>query len=77
MLINCGNYFNENSLNQVCRALEKGEKVEVYIDCIGHSRNNNEQEAYKEALLQKYGDKLSIESRKGGYSNSYLYFLQG
>ena len=74
--INGGNYFHERAFNEVCEALEKGESIEVYIDVIGHSRNNYEQEAYKEALENKYGDRLKVEKNDGAYSYSYSYRLK-
>lgn len=77
MLINGGNYFHEKAFNEICEALEKGgEAVRVGIDCIGHARNNNEQEAYKEALEKKYGDRLQITKRDGVNSYSYSYELK-
>ena len=76
MLIDGGNYFHEKAFNEICEALEQGETVEVYIDCIGHTRNNNEQEAYKEALFKKYQDRLKVEKDGGGYSYSYSYELK-
>ena len=74
--INGENYFNEKSFNEICEALEKAEAVEVYIDVIGHSRNNYEQEAYREALEQKYGDRLKVDKIDGAYSYSYTYGLK-
>ena len=69
------NYFNEQSFNEICEALENGESISVYIDCIGHTRNNNEQEAYKEALTEKFGSRLQAECSKGANSYSYSYRL--
>ena len=74
--INGGNYFHEKAFSEICETLERGEAVEVYIDCIGHTRNNNEQEAYKEALEKKYGDKLQTIENGGAYSYSYSYQLK-
>lgn len=74
--INGGNYFHEKAFNEICEALEQGEAVQVYIDCIGHTRNNNEQEAYKEALQEKYASRLAIDKNEGGYSYSYTYGLK-
>ena len=76
MLINGGNYFHKKAFNEICKALEQGENVEVYIDCIGHTRNNNEQEAYKEALEEKYGDKLQAKCKAGVCSYKYAYCLK-
>lgn len=75
-LVNGQNYFNPISFNEICEALEQGETVSVYIDCIGFTRNNNEQEAYKEALTKKYGDRIQAERFDGGFSYSYSYQLK-
>lgn len=74
--INCGNYFNEKAFNQVCNALEEKQEVKVYIDCMGHTRNNYEQETYKEELEKKYADSLKTTLIDGGYSYSYSYYLK-
>lgn len=75
-VLNAGNYFHEKGFNEICEKLEKGESIEVYIDVIGHSRNNQEQEVYKEELLLKYGDRLQVERVEGGFSYSYSYRLK-
>jgi hypothetical protein len=75
MLVNGENYFNPLSFNKACKALEQGNKIEMYIDVIGHTRNNMVQEEYKEALIKKYGDRLSIEKEEGSYSYNYSYKL--
>ena len=74
--INGGNYYHEKAFNEICEALERAETVKVYIDCIGHTRNNNEQEAYKEALVAKYKDRLNVDISAGGHSYHYIYKLQ-
>lgn len=75
-IVNGANYFNEKSFNEICEALESAKTVKVYIDCIGHTRNNNEQEAYKEALIEKYQDRLKVDKIDGSYSYSYMYGLR-
>lgn len=75
-LIDCANDFYESRFNEVCAALEQGEKIQVYIDCIGHTRNNMAQEAYKRALVEKYGDELTVECSEGAYCYSYIYCLK-
>ena len=70
------NHFNKKSFNEMCEVLEKAESIEVYIDCTGHTRNNDEQEAYREALENKYGDRLKVEKIDGAYSYSYTYGLK-
>ncbi len=74
--INGGNYFHDKAFNEICETLEQGEAVKVYIDCIGHTRNNDEQENYKEALEKKYGDRLQTTEHSGAYSYSYSYQLK-
>ena len=75
-VINGQNYFNEKSFNEICEALESGEAVGVYIDVIGHGTNNREQEIYKEALIEKYQDRLKVDKIDGSYSYSYMYGLR-
>lgn len=58
--INGSNYFNQKSLDQMIQALEQGEVINIYIDCIGHTRAEIEEWHYKTALQNKYGDKLII-----------------
>ena len=74
--INGGNYFHDKAFNEICEALERAQAVQVYIDCIGHTRNNNEQEAYREALVEKYQDRLKVDKIDGAYSYSYAYMLR-
>lgn len=74
--INGQNYFNEKSFNEICEALEKMQVVSVYVDCIGHTRNNNEQEIYKEKLIEKYRDRLKVDKIDGAYSYHYEYGLR-
>ena len=74
--INCHNDFYESSFNEVCAALEQGEAVHIYIDCIGHTRNNWAQDSYKDHLVKKYGDKLKITREEGAYCYSYNYELK-
>lgn len=62
-LIDGKNYFNETSLNEMCAALESGEAIRIYIDCIGHTRDTMETANYVEALKKKYGDKLQIDTK--------------
>ncbi len=76
MLINGENYFNDMSLKNACAALEKGETIDLYVDCIGHTRNNTVQEEYKEALTEKYGDNLTSVKNKGAFSYYYSYKLK-
>lgn len=76
IIVNGRNYFNQNSFTEMCEVLEKGQVLEVYIDCIGHSRNNYEQENYRKSLQQKYKDQLEYEVLQGNWSYSYIYRLK-
>lgn len=70
------NYFNNDDLNKMIEMLDKGETISVGISCIGHTRNNTEQENYKKALKEHYRDKLEIMLNDGAYSYSYSYKLK-
>lgn len=74
--VNCGNYFTEGRLNELCEVLEKEGAARVYIDCTGHSRNNWEQDTFREELLKRYGARLDVECVKGAYSYHYEYRLK-
>lgn len=76
VFVNGDVYFNEKSLQKMCEVLESGETVSVGIDCIGHAKNNREQEIYKDALTEKYGDRLIVECSEGAHSYSYSYKLK-
>lgn len=39
-LMSGSNYFKQDNLEEMIDTLDNGEKIEVYIDCIGHTRNN-------------------------------------
>ena len=55
------NYFNEERLKEMIQLLDKGEQIKIGIECIGHTRNNMEQENYKEALKKHYGNRLEVK----------------
>lgn len=74
MLINCKNYFNEKSFQEVCEALESGKDVQIYIDCIGHTRSAYESSNYDKALKEKYGDRLV--NHDDAVFNPYSYKLK-
>jgi hypothetical protein len=74
--INCGNDFYQDKFVIVCERLEEGLLVDVYIDCIGHTRNNMTQEHYKKKLIEKYGDRLEVIYHDGVCSYSYSYKLK-
>ena len=71
-LVNGKNYFNEESLKEMCERLETGETIGIYIDCIGHARNQMETAAYVRALKDKYGDKLIVDTESNWYTEYKL-----
>lgn len=73
--ISCGNGFYQKYFDEVCEELEKGEKVNVGICCIGHTLNNMTQDKYKEELVKKYGSRLNVKCNEGWCSYSYTYNL--
>lgn len=70
------NYFQEKYLKEMIALLDEGKTIQVGIACIGHTRNNTEQENYKRALIEHYGDKLEIKQSPGAYSYHYEYKLR-
>ena len=75
VFVSGSNYFNKDSLNKMISLLNEGKVINVGIDCIGHTRNNMEQEAYKKALEEYYGNKLITIYNSGICSYSYSYKL--
>lgn len=73
-MVNGKNYFNEKSLNEMIERLESGETIAIYIDCIGHTRTQNETANYVRALKERYGDKLQADDKT---AFTTLYSLKG
>lgn len=74
--VNGTNDFNKNSFNEMCGFLRRGERIEVVISCIGHTRNNMVQEDYRRALEEEFGDELITTYHEGVCSYSYMYELK-
>ena len=70
------NCFQEKYLNKMIELLDAGKRIKVGIDCIGHTRNNMEQENYREALEKHYGNKLEVIYNDGWCSYGYDYQLK-
>lgn len=70
--INGNNYFNEEGLKRMIDALEQGEEITIYIDCIGFTRAEIAEWHYKQALREKYGDKLIEGKDKFGSATFQL-----
>lgn len=71
------NYFNEEDLQKAIKLLDEGNTINIGISCIGHTRHNMEQENYKKALIEHYGDLLEIKTITGAYCYIYEYTLKG
>lgn len=71
-LVDCKNYFNEESLAELEQILETGEGVGIYINCIGHTRNRMETANYVDALQAKYGPRLAVSHDLTFYPVYYL-----
>ena len=70
------NIFRKENFEEMCKELESGERIAVYIDCIGHGRNNDTQDDYNNALNKKYGKQLEEKFIEGSFSYSYEYQLK-
>lgn len=75
-VINGTNGFYLKAFNQMVEELKKGEEIEVYIDCIGHTRNNMEQMDYKRHLEERFGDRLISTYIGPDHCFSYKYKLK-
>lgn len=72
-LINVSNDFRTERFNVLCEELEQGERVQIYVACIGHTRKVWVEEEYAKQLQKKYGERLCIE--EGQWET--VYFLKG
>ena len=74
VFVDGGNEFDEKYLQQMVAELESGNTIAIYISCIGHSRTERVERAYKNKLIEKYGDKLYV--MESGYYLSDLLYLK-
>lgn len=58
MTINVTNDFCTEKLEELKAALINGEKVHIYVDCIGHTRAEWVEAAYVRELKKEFGDRL-------------------
>ena len=70
------NGFNEKDFNKMVELLDSGNKIQVGISCIGHTRNNMEQENYKKAFEEHYGNRLEVSLDALVNTYSYTYYLK-
>ena len=73
--IDVANDFYPDKLQLLIAAIDKGLKVAPMVDCIGHTRNNMAQERYKDALIERYGSRLTIKREDGWCVYNYIYKL--
>lgn len=73
--VNGGVEYEEIHFKEMCEVLEKGDRVTVYIDCVGTGRNNREQDNYRVKLEERYGNTLDTNFLEGN-SYSYSYILK-
>lgn len=71
-LVNGKNYFNEKSLQEMIAELESGATIGIYIDCIGHTRTDYETSLYVNALQEKFGKRLVIDTTSNWYTEYRL-----
>ena len=64
------------SVEEAKKLLEKGKAVSITSGCIGHGQHCAEQESYKKALQEYYGDRLEHETRQGVCRYSYIFNLK-
>lgn len=63
--VNCANSFYSEKAEELDEALQGGEWVHIYIDCIGHTRAEIEGRNYVKWLTEKYGNRLQVEEYQG------------
>lgn len=61
VLVNCTNYFNEIGVARLRDAIEAGQAVYLYIDCVGHTATARETAAYVNWLKETYGERLVVD----------------
>ena len=71
-LVDCTNSFGETGCKRLSSALENGEAVGIYIDCIGHTRTIYETSRYVEWLKETYKERLVVDEDACWYTTYYL-----
>lgn len=74
--VNGRNYFNDNSFAEVCKELDAGRRVAVYIDCIGFARASMEGARYRDAVVEKYGENVEVFQFDRCYYDEYEFQLK-
>ena len=74
-LFDGSNYFRPEKFDELCVELEKGGKVRLYINCIGFTRAHNEGHAYRRSVVEKYGDRIKVETIDHPYYDSFIFEL--
>lgn len=66
-LIDVANDFYQEKYDNLKKELESGTKVEIYVDCIGHTRARMVEQDYASRLKDEYGDRLIITGIPGAW----------
>lgn len=74
--IDCGSRFTKNKFENFCNALEREKAACVHTDCVWCKINNYVQETYKNHLVERYGERLSIDRILVLHSYYYRYTLK-
>lgn len=70
-LVNVWNDFYPERYEVLKQTLEEHKMVQIYVDCIGHTRSHWVEQAYADKLKQEYGDRLIITGNPGEYGTTY------
>lgn len=68
--VNVGNDFYQERMDELVKLLEEGERVWLYVLCIGHTRIEMVKGEYLGKLKEKYGDRLK-EGKEDGWLDCY------
>lgn len=70
--INVTNYFNNTGKERLREALERGDKVMICVDCIGHNRSEMVEAEYVYWLRDIYGGRLHVDEKTAWGAVYYL-----
>ena len=71
VLVDVGNYFIPTRYENLKQVLENGKLVEIYVNCIGHTRAVWVEQEYAENLKKEYGERLVVNGCPGDYGTTY------
>lgn len=71
ILVNVWNEFYPSKFERLKTILEEGNVVQIYVDCIGHTRSYWVEVEYADRLKKEYGDRLVITGEPGHLNTTY------